>query len=91
VDGGELVGGPDGEDDEEDEAGEVYGSSSAEAGDAADVNHRDVDEPHGKGEENLGVAEVGCSNGDLGDERANEKTCRHAGEAEEQGLLGDLI
>ena len=40
VDGRELVGGPDGEDDEEDEAGEIDGAASAQAGVAADVDHR---------------------------------------------------
>ena len=66
VDDRELVGGPDGEDDEEDEAGEIDGAAAAEAGDAADVNHRDVGEPHGKGEQNLGVAEVGGADGAAG-------------------------
>ena len=70
VDGGELVGGPDGEDDEEDEAGEIDGAASAQAGVAADEDHRDVGEPHGEGEEDLGVAEVGGADGCLGDERS---------------------
>jgi len=29
--------------------------------------------------------------GGLGDERADEEACGHAGKAEEEGLLGDLI
>src|SRR5260370_11256626 len=90
VDSGELVGGPDGEDEEEDEAGEVDGSSSAEAGDAANVDHGDVDEPHGEGEEDFGVSEVGGADGGLRDERADEEGGGHAGETEEEGLLGDL-
>ena len=40
VDSGELICGPDGEDEEEDEAGEVDGSASAEAGDAPDVDQQ---------------------------------------------------
>jgi hypothetical protein len=91
VDGGELVGGPDGEDEEEDEAGEVDGSSSAEAGDAADVDHPNVDEPHGEGEEDLGVAEIRRADGGLGDERADEEAGGHAGKSEEEGFEGDLI
>lgn len=63
-----MVGGPDGEDDKEDEGGEVDGATSAETGDAADVDHCDVDEPHGEGKEDFGIAEVRGSNGDLGDE-----------------------
>ena len=58
VDGGELVGGPDEENDQEDEAGEIDGAASAQAGGAADVDHRDVGEPEGEGEQDLGVGEV---------------------------------
>ena len=58
---------------------------------AADVDHRDVDEPHGEGEEDLGVAEVGGADGVLGDERADEQAGGHAGQAEEEGLEGDLV
>lgn len=57
----------------------------------ADVDHCNVDEPHGEGEKNLGVAEVGGAHRGLGDERANEQAGRHAGEAEEKRLEGDLV
>ena len=50
MDFGELVCGPDGEDDQEDKAGEIDGAASTESGVATDVDHRDVDEPHGEGE-----------------------------------------
>ena len=69
---GELVGRPDGEDYEEDEAGEVDGATSAEAGLAANVDHANVGEPHGEREEDLGVEKVGGANGLLGDERADK-------------------
>jgi len=59
VDGGELVCRPDGEHDQEDEAGEIGCAAATQAGLAADVDHSDVGEPHGKGEQYLGVAEVG--------------------------------
>ncbi len=91
MDGGELVGGPDGEDDEEDEAREIDGAASAEAGVAADVDHADVGQPHGEGEQDLGVEEVGCADGLLGDERADEEAGGHAGQAEEEGLEGYLV
>jgi hypothetical protein len=55
------------------------------------VDHRDVDEPHGEGQEDLGVTEVRRAYGDLGDKRADEEAGGHAGKAEEQGLLGDLV
>ena len=86
-----MVGGPDGEDDEEDEAGEIDGAASAKAGVAADVDHADVGQPHGEGEEDFGVEEVGCADGLLGDEGADEEAGGHAGEAEEEGLEGDLV
>ncbi len=74
-----MVGGPYGEDDEEDEAREIDGSATAEAGVAADVDHTDVSQPHGEGEQNLGVEEVGWADGLLGDERADEQAGGHAG------------
>ena len=83
MNGGELVSGPDGEDDEEHEAGEVDGAPSAETGDAANVDHRDVSEPHSKGEEDLWIAEVGRTYGDLCDERADKQAGGHARQAEE--------
>jgi len=91
VDGGELVCGPDGEDDEEDEAGEIDGAASAETGVTADVDHCDVGQPHGEGEKDLGVAEVRRADGGLRDERADEQAGGHAGEAEEEGFESDLI
>jgi len=91
VNDGELVGGPYGEDDEEDEAGEIDGFTSAKTGVAADVDHADVGEPHGEGEQDLGVEEVGRTDGLLGDEGTDEEAGGHAGEAEEEGLEGDLI
>ena len=91
MDGGELVCGPDGEDDEEDEAGEIDGAAATQACRAADVDHGDVGQPHGEGEEDLGVSEVGGTDGGLGDERADEQAGGHAGEAEEEGFEGDLV
>ena len=89
--GGKLICGPDGEDEEEDEAGKVDRSASAEADDAADVDHRDIDEPHGESEEDLGVAEVRRTYGGLGYKRTDKEAGGHAGKSEEEGLLGDLI
>ncbi len=66
VDGGELVGGPDGEHDEEDEAGEVDGAAAAQAGVAADEDHADVGDPHGEGEQHLGIEKEGGADGLLG-------------------------
>lgn len=57
----------------------------------ADVDHHDVGEPHGEGEEDLGVAEVRRADGGLGDERADEQAGGHAGKAEEERLEGDLV
>ncbi len=86
-----MVGSPDGEDDEEDEAREVDGASSAKTGVAADVDHANVGQPHGEGEQDLGVKEVRWTDGLLGDEGADEETGGHAGQAEEEGLEGDLV
>ena len=58
---------------------------------AADVNHADVSEPHGDGEEDLGVQEVGGTDSLLGDERTDEQAGSHAGETEEEGLEGYLV
>lgn len=91
MDGGELVGGPDREDDEEDEAGEIDGAASAQARVTANKNHAAVGDPHGEGEEDLGVAEVGGAVGLLGDERTEEQAGGHAGETEKEGLEGDLV
>ena len=91
MDCGELVCGPDSKDNEKDEAGQIDGAASAKTGDAAEIDHRDVDEPHREGEEDLGVAEVGGADGGLGDERADEEACGHAREAEEESLEGDLV
>jgi len=91
VDDGELVGSPDGEDYEEDETGEVDGATSAEAGVAADIDHANVGEPHGEGEENLGVEKVGGADSLLGDERADEEAGGHARETEEKGPESDLV
>ena len=49
---------PDGEDDQEDEARKIDRAAAAKTAHAADVNHRNVSEPHGEGEQDLGVAEV---------------------------------
>jgi hypothetical protein len=91
MDRGELVGGPDGQNDEEDKAGEIDGSASAQAGVPADVDHKDINEPHGKGEKDLWIAEVGWPDSCLGDERANEQTGGHAGKSEEKGPESDLV
>ena len=58
---------------------------------AADVDHDNVDEPHCEGQEDFGIAEVGGADGHLCNERADEKACRHAREAEEKGFEGDLV
>ena len=47
---------------------------------------RDVGEPHGEGEQDLGVAEVGGAVRDLREHGADEQAGGHAGQAEEQGL-----
>ena len=91
MDNGELVCGPDGEDDEEDEAGEIDGAAPTQTGRTANVNHGDVGEPHGEGEKDFGVAEVSGPDGGLGDERADEQAGSHAGEAEEEGLESYLV
>jgi hypothetical protein len=57
----------------------------------SDVDHRNVGEPHREREEDFGVAEVRSSNGGLGDERADEQTGSHAGEAKEKSFEGDLV
>ena len=86
-----MVGGPDSKDDEEDEAGEIDRAASAQAGVAADEDHGRVHEPHGEGEQDLGVEEEGWPDSLLRDERADEETHRHTGEAVEEGLQGDLV
>jgi len=91
MDDGELVGSPDSEYNQEDEAGEIDGAASAEAGVTTNVDHADVGEPHCEGEEDLGVQEVRRADGLLGDERAYEEAGGHAGEAEEEGLEGYLV
>ncbi len=91
MDGRELIGGPDGEDDEEDEAGEIDGATTAEAGVLADVDHADVSEPHGEREEHFGVAKVGGADGEFGDGGADKKASGHAGQAEEEGATGDAV
>ena len=68
MDGRELIGGPDGENDKKDEGREIDSAASAKTGDAADVDHCDVGKPHGEGEDDLWIAEVGGANGDLRDE-----------------------
>ena len=91
MDDGELVGSPDGEDDEKNEAREIDCAASAEAGVAADVDHADVGEPHGEGQEDLGVEEIGRADGLLGDKGADEETGGHTWKAEEEGPEGDLV
>ena len=91
VHGGELVCGPDEEDDQEDEAGEIDGAAAAQAGGAADEDHGDVGQPHGEGEQDLGVAEVLCAVVLLRDDGADEQAGGHAGQAEEERLEGDLV
>jgi hypothetical protein len=91
VNGGELVRRPDAKDDEEDEAGEKDCAFAAQAGVTADVNHADVGEPHGEGEEDFGVCEVAWAVGDVGEERADEQAGGHARESEEQGAEGDGV
>ena len=91
VDGRELVRSPDGEDDQEDKAGEVDGAASAQAGVATDEDHADVGEPHGEGEKDLWIEEVAGTDGLLGDERADEQADGHAGKAEEERLECDLV
>ena len=91
MDYAELVGGPDGEDDEEDEAGKIHGAASAQTGLATDVDHADVSKPHGEGEKNLGVAEVTGTDRDLSYKGADEQAGGHAGKAEQKGFVGDLV
>lgn len=91
MNGGELVGGPDGDDDEEDEAGEVDGAASAQAGVTPDEDHEAVGEPHGEGEKDLGIVEVGGADGLFGEGGADEQAGGHAGEAKEEGLEGHLV
>ncbi len=91
MDRGELVCGPDGEDDEEDKARQVDGTASAQTGVAADEDHGAVRKPHGEGQEDLGVGEEGGAVDLLGEGGADEKAGGHAGEAEEEGLEGDLV
>ena len=91
MDCGELVCDPHGEHNQKDEAGEVDGSTAPETGDAADVDHCNVNQPHGECEKYLGVAEVRNADGGLGDEGSDEKAGGHAGEAEEKSFEGDLI
>ena len=55
---GELVGRPDEEDYEDDEAGEIDRSAAAKAGGAADEDHGYVGDPEAEGEQYLGIAEV---------------------------------
>jgi hypothetical protein len=91
VDGGELVGSPDRENDEEGEAGKVDGATPAQAGVAADEDHEAVGQPHGEGEEDLGIEEVMRPDGLLSDPGADEEAGGHAGKAEEEALEGDLV
>lgn len=91
VDGRELISRPDDENDEEDKGGEIDRAASTEAGSTADVDHCDVGKPHCEGEEDLGIAEVRSADCGLCDERADEQTGGHAGEAEEERLEGDLV
>jgi len=86
-----LIGSPDGEDDEEDEGGEIDGAASADTGGAANVDHCDVGEPHGEGQKDLGVAEVRGTDSSLRDEGADEQASGHAGKAKEEGLESDLV
>ncbi len=91
MDGGELVCCPYGEDDEEDEAGEIDGAAATQTCRAADVDHGDIGQPHGEGEKDFGVSEVGGADRGLGDERADEEAGGHARETEEEGLKGYLV
>jgi len=86
-----LVGRPDSEDDEKDEAGQIDGAASAQAGVAADEDHGDVGQPHGEGQQDFGIEKVRRTDGLLGDDGADEQAGGHAGEAEEESLEGDLI
>jgi hypothetical protein len=58
---------------------------------SADKDHQDVDQPHGEGKEDLGIAEVGWADGGLGDERPDEQAGCHARKTEEEGPEGDLV
>ena len=91
MDSGELVGCPDGEDNQKDEAGEIDGATAAETGGTADKDHGDVSDPHGKRQEDLGIAEVGGAEVLLCDDRADEQARGHAGQPEEEGFERDLI
>ncbi len=91
VNDGELIRGPDGEDDEEDKAGEIDGTASAEAGVAADEDHGDVGQPHGEGEQDFGIEEVRRPDSLLGNDGADKQAGSHAGQAEEQGFKGNLV
>ena len=91
MDGGELVGGPDGEDDEEDEAREIDGAASAKAGVAANVDHAGCRRATWRRRGEFWGRGSRMGQQWLGDERADEQTCGHAGEAKEESLEGDLI
>ena len=87
----ELVRRPDGEDDEEDEAGEIDRASPAQAGVAADEDHSDVGQPHGEGEQHLWVEKVRRPDGLLGYDGADEQAGGHARKAEEESSEGYLV
>ena len=55
------------------------------------MDHADVGDPHGEGEEDFGVAEVRGPVGDLREEGADEQAGGHAGEAEKEGAESDGI
>jgi hypothetical protein len=89
--GGKLIRRPDRDYHKKDEAGEIDGAAASETRVAADEDHQDVRDPHGDGEENFGVGEERRTDGLQSEHGAYEEASGHAGEAEAEGVEGDLV
>ncbi len=89
--GRERVRGPDGEHHDEDEAGEIDGTASAEAGVATDEDHEHVSKPHGDREQHFRVCEEGRADGLKSEHGADKQTGGHAGQTEAESVEGDLV
>ena len=89
--GGEEVCRPDSENNKKDKGGEIDGATTAQTGMPTDVDHADVGDPEGKGEQNLGIGKVGEADCLLGEGGADEEPGRHAGQAEEETFQAKLI
>ena len=57
----------------------------------ADEDHQHVGDPHGEREEHFGVGEESWADGLQRDHGADEEAGGHAGQAEAEGVMGDLI